>query len=225
MQLAMGYAVDEYDGFFFGGAGMTDELQRRLQHKQAVRLQYGFVIGLVVMIVAFGTYFLSQREDVQKSYLYPYPYKEVVMKYSERYGVDNALVAAVIKTESKFRMEVTSDRGAIGLMQLMPDTARWISEQIEDNGVALRTEKIRDPEINVRYGTWYLSTLMREFEGNEVLALAAYNAGIGNVREWMVQYGWNYDFRDADAIPFKETREYVKSVQKSKIKYKALYEH
>lgn len=204
---------------------MRDELQRRIQRRQTVRLQYAFVIGIAVMIISFAIYFVSQREDVQKSYIYPYPYQETVLRYSARYGVDNALVAAVIKTESKFKMNVTSDRGAIGLMQLMPETAEWIAGELGDNERVMMQEDIRDPEVNLRYGIWYLSVLLREFSGNEILALAAYNAGIGNVHEWMEQYGWTDDFRQVDAIPFEETKEYVKSVLKNKVKYKALYQH
>lgn len=221
----MQLAIDEYyDGYLFGGESMTDELQRHLQRKQSVRLQYGFAIGMLVMIVAFGAYFISQREDVQKSYIYPYPYKEVVLRYSDRYGVDSDLIAAVIKTESKFKIDVKSDRGAMGLMQLMPETADWISQQLGDDRAVVASGAIHEPDTNVRYGTWYLSSLIREFEGNEVLALAAYNAGIGNVRSWMVEYGWSYDFRDVNAIPFGETKEYVKSVLRNKAKYRALYE-
>lgn len=204
---------------------MTDDLQRRIQRKQEVRLQYAFVIGMAVMIVAFAIYFISQREDVQKSYLYPYPYKEVVIKYSRNYKVDSALVAAVIKTESKFNANSTSDKGAIGLMQLMPETAEWICGELNDDRRIMAPDDIREPEVNVRYGTWYLSILLQEFEGNEILALAAYNAGIGNVNEWMEQYGWSYDFHNVDAIPFTETREYVKSVLKNKEKYRSLYQH
>lgn len=204
---------------------MTDELQRRIQRRQTVRLQYAFVIGIAVMIISFAIYFVSQREDVQKSYIYPYPYQEIVLRYSTRYGVDNALVAAVIKTESKFKMNVTSDRGAIGLMQLMPETAEWIAGELGDKRRVMMQEDIRDPEVNLRYGIWYLSVLLREFGGNEILALAAYNAGIGNVHEWMEQYGWTDDFRQVDDIPFEETKEYVKLVLKNKVKYKALYQH
>lgn len=219
MQLT--YAIDEYEDLYFGGSNMTDDLQKRLQQRQTVRLQAAFMVGLAIMIVSFAAYFLSQTEDVQKSYLYPYPYKETVTKYSNKYGMDSALVAAVIKTESRFELDAKSHRGALGLMQLMPDTAKWISSQIEDDNFSF--DNIGDPDVNICYGTWYLSTLMREFEGNEVLSLAAYNAGIGNVKSWMIEYGWTYDFRDVNAIPFGETREYVKSVLRTKIKYKALY--
>lgn len=204
---------------------MTDDLQRRIQRKQERRLHYAFVVGIAVMIVAFAVYFVSQREDVQKSYLYPYPYKDVVIKYSRNYKVDNALVAAVIKTESKFNANSISDRGAIGLMQLMPETAEWICDELNDKRSIMTPDDIQEPELNVRYGTWYLSVLLQEFNGNEVLALAAYNAGIGNVNEWIEQYGWSYDFQDVDAIPFNETREYVKSVLKNKAKYRSLYQH
>ena len=114
-----------------------------------------------------------------------------------------------------------SHRGAIGLMQLMPDTAEWIAGQLEDPSYSI--EAIHEPERNIRYGIWYLSTLQREFDGNDVLALAAYNAGRGNVQSWIREYGWPADFHDIDAIPYKETREYVRKVLLTEHKYRSLY--
>lgn len=110
----------------------------------------------------------------------------------------------------------------MGLMQLMPETAKWIAQQMEDEDFTLA--ELEDPEINIRFGTWYLSSLHKEFEGNEVLMLAAYNAGRGNVKEWMEKYQWDMSFQDVKQIPFKETREYVTKVLKSKNKYKSLYQ-
>lgn len=114
-----------------------------------------------------------------------------------------------------------SHRGAIGLMQLMPDTAEWIAGQLEDPSYSI--EAIHEPERNIRYGIWYLSTLQREFDGNDVLALAAYNAGRGNVQSWIREYGWPADFHDIDAIPYQETREYVRKVLLTEHKYRSLY--
>jgi soluble lytic murein transglycosylase len=106
-------------------------------------------------------------------------------------------------------------------MQLMPDTAEWIAGQIGDKSYSL--ENLHEPDRNIRYGTWYLAELQREFKGNDVLALAAYNAGRGNVRGWMEDYGWNDDFSDVQAIPYKETRAYVKQVLSLQGKYRKLY--
>ncbi|MBQ1889509.1 MAG: lytic transglycosylase domain-containing protein, partial [Selenomonas sp.] len=84
-------------------------------------------------------------------------------------------------------------------------------------------EGLHEPDRNIRYGTWYLATLQKEFHGNDVLALAAYNAGRGNVQEWMKENDWSYDFADIEAIPFKETREYVRQVLADQKKYRELY--
>ena len=102
-------------------------------------------------------------------------------------------------------------------MQLRPETAVWIAGQLDDTQFSVSS--LQEPWCNIRYGTWYLGSLQEEFRGNEVLMLAAYNAGRGNVLEWMEKYGWDYDFQDVDAIPFRETEEYVRSVLKNKAKY------
>ena len=109
----------------------------------------------------------------------------------------------------------------LGLMQLMTDTAMWIASQIHDDSFTL--DKLYDPKTNIRYGTWYLASLKREFKGNEVLMLAAYNAGRGNVKQWMEKYNWGFDFSDHEKIPFDETRGYVAKVLQNKQAYLTLY--
>ena len=106
-------------------------------------------------------------------------------------------------------------------MQIMPETGNWIATQIEDDSFSV--DKLYNVNMNIKYGTWYLSELQTEFEGNEVLALAAYNAGRGNVYEWMEKYHWDIDFKDYTKIPFPETREYVKRVLENKKHYNKLY--
>ena len=185
------------------------------------RVNYSLVVGICLLLISFGLYFLFQITSVQRSYLYPYPYQEEVKKYSELYNVDSNLAIAVIKTESNFKHEAKSHRGAIGLMQLMPDTAKWIAGRLDDKEYSVK--RLRDPEVNIRYGIWYLSELQEEFQGNTILVLAAYNAGRGNVKEWMKEYHWDMDFSDMDKIPFLETREYVHKVLKYRKKYLELY--
>jgi soluble lytic murein transglycosylase len=106
-------------------------------------------------------------------------------------------------------------------MQIMPQTAEWIAEQVKFIGFT--PEDLLDPETNIRFGTWYLASLREEFDDNEVLMLAAYNAGRGNVKSWMKAYNWTMDFNDIEQIPYKETREYVAKVLKSKQQYRKLY--
>ena len=185
------------------------------------RINYKVIGVLTVVAVVIGISLAFQLNTVQRRVVYPYPYRETVRHYAEKYGVDSNLAAAVIKAESKFEHTAKSYRGALGLMQIMPDTGDWIADQLDEDNYS--NEILLTPETNIRYGVWYLSTLAREFKNNEVLTLAAYNAGRGNVHAWMEEYGWDYDFSDVDAIPFAETREYVRRVLKHKNKYYELY--
>jgi len=202
---------------------ISEQETNKPKKKKRVRRRINYkVIGvLTVVAVVIGISLAFQLNTVQRRVVYPYPYRETVRHYAEKYGVDSNLAAAVIKAESKFEHTAKSYRGALGLMQIMPDTGDWIADQLDEDNYS--NEILLTPETNIRYGVWYLSTLAREFKNNEVLTLAAYNAGRGNVHAWMEEYGWDYDFGDVDAIPFAETREYVRRVLKHKNKYYELY--
>lgn len=125
--------------------------------------------------------------------------------------ISPALLEAVILTESKFDEKAVSHVGAVGLMQLMPETAQWISEES-----GLPADELSQPEQNIPLGAWYINYLLKKYHNNEVLALAAYNAGRGNVDEWIQKEGWSEGFSDPDQIPFPETREFVKAVTSSR---------
>jgi soluble lytic murein transglycosylase len=132
---------------------------------------------------------------------YPLRYPEYVRVHAREHKLDPALLAAVIYQESKFRSSAKSSSGAIGLMQLTPATAHGIA--VRTGGHAFRTRDLYDPDINIRYGAWYLDNLFRKY-GNEQLVLAAYNAGQGNVDRWRAR---------GEPIQFAETRAYVKRVE------------
>lgn len=132
---------------------------------------------------------------------YPLRYSEYVRVHANEHGLDPAFLAAVIYSESKFRSDAVSSSGAIGLMQLTPTTARGIA--IRTGGNAFRTQDLYNPEINIRYGAWYLDNLFKKY-GSETLVLAAYNAGQGNVDRWRA---------DGEGIQFPETRAYVVRVE------------
>jgi soluble lytic murein transglycosylase len=132
---------------------------------------------------------------------YPLRYSEYVRVHARENDLDPALLAAVIYQESKFDAGAESASGAIGLMQLTPATAHGIA--IRTGGSRFHTSDLLDPEINIRYGAWYLANLFRKY-GDERLVLAAYNAGQGNVDHWRAQ---------GEPIQFSETRAYVARVE------------
>ena len=178
---------------------------------------------VAIAALVFSLYYMNHLEPkVAKYFLYPNDYSEEVFSASKREGVDQHLIEAVILAESRYYSNAASKVGAIGLMQLMPDTAHWIVS--ERNLANITEEDLKDPALNIDMGTWYLAYLLKEFKGNQILALAAYNAGRGNVESWMEEKGWDYHFSDIQAIPFPETREYVKKVLEYKMKYRTLYE-
>jgi len=142
---------------------------------------------------------------------YPLRYTSIVRAHAANYDLNPALLAAVIEQESKFRADAKSSAGAIGLMQLLPATAEGIA--IHTGGSKFVVSDLYNPEINVRYGAWYLHHLMQKY-GDERTALAAYNAGQQNVDGWRAQ---------GEGIQFAETRSYVDKVERLKGIYRRAY--
>jgi soluble lytic murein transglycosylase len=142
---------------------------------------------------------------------YPLHYSQFVRTHARNYDLDPALLAAVIYAESKFDATARSSSGAIGLMQLTPSTAKGIA--IRTGGSAFRVSDLDNPEINMRYGAWYLRHLFRKYH-DERLVLAAYNAGQGNVDKWVA---------NGESIQFPETNAYVDRVEQLKGVYRDAY--
>lgn len=165
---------------------------------------------LAVLIGAGAVVFESEPRWLDRI-RYPLRYEEIVRSHARTYELDPALLAAVIYTESKFRADARSSAGALGLMQLLPDTAQGIAVRTGGDGFVVAD--LYDPEINVRYGSWYLRNLMRKY-GDDRLALAAYHAGQGNVDGWRA--------RGVD-IQFPETRAYVDKVARMREVYARAY--
>jgi soluble lytic murein transglycosylase len=142
---------------------------------------------------------------------YPLRYEQIVRGHARNYDLDPALLAAVIYQESKFKPDARSKSGAIGLMQLLPDTAKGIA--LHTGGTQFQVKDLYDPELNVRYGAWYLRHLIQKYE-DERTALAAYNAGQDNVDHWRAA---------GSGIQFAETRAYVDRVEELKKIYRDAY--
>ena len=140
--------------------------------------------------------------------LYKKEYSECVSKYAQMYNIDENLIYSIIKVESNFEANAVSSQNAQGLMQLMYTTAEEVARK---NNIELTEENILEPDINIKLGTIYLSTLLEKYECIEV-ALAAYNAGSGNVDKWIENGIIKEDGSDIENIPFKETNNYVRKI-------------
>lgn len=153
---------------------------------------------------------------------YPYRHRAEIARRAAQYNFDPLLVAAVVRTESKFEPQATSRRGARGLMQVMPETGRWAAENLGLEGY--QDDHLYDAATNLWIGTWYLSDLRHEFGGDIILALAAYNGGRRNVRQWLASKQWNGEHQNLDQIPFRETRDFVRRVLTDYQRYVWLYD-
>jgi len=160
--------------------------------------------------------------------MYPMMFAPTIVTETTRYDVDPYLATSIIRVESNFRADKLSPKGAVGLMQLMPPTAEWIIEQ--SGGDPSHLGRLNEPEVNIRYGVWYLRALREQFveagddkETEIALIAAAYNAGPGNVDKWLKEGTWSGRFEDTAQIPFGETRHYVHRVYYYYHKYEQAY--
>ncbi len=175
---------------------------------------------IVILVISIGAGFIidSICDSIDKK-THPLKYTEYVEKYSEQYSVPSEIIYAAIKTESGFKSNAVSSAGAVGLMQMMPETFLWLCEK---NGEYLEAGMLYDPETNIRYGTYYLSYLYSQF-GLWETVYAAYNCGPGRVKEWQE----NEKYADENGIliniPIKETANYVKKMSDAVNTYRKLY--
>jgi len=164
---------------------------------------------LVALLIASGTF-----DHAIKELTLPLRHEDVIRQQADEKGVDAALIAAVIYSESKFS-DATSSAGARGLMQITPEAAKFIEKQ--SGGTTFKLSDLSDPELNIRYGTFLLRELLDRYDGDEAAALAAYNAGPGNADKWG---GAGLTVED---IPFPETRAYVEEVLEKRDEYRRKY--
>lgn len=192
--------------------------RRRKQSRRGKRL---IAVIIAFCLLCFGGWKIWNSDAVQMRFVYMWDYQQDIITYSQKNNIDPFLVAAIIKNESNFKHKAVSGVGAVGLMQIMPETGRWIAEQ-------MGLENYKDSDLyltktNIRMGCWYVGELDHEFKQNMTLVMIAYNAGRGQTREWMQENGWTYDFNDVQAIPYADTREYVAKVLHDRDKYYLLY--
>lgn len=173
----------------------------------------GFVLLLIIILVAVGYNIIGS--------LYPMDYYDTVLKYSEEYEIDPFLIMSVIKTESNFKQDATSGKSAMGLMQITDDTAKWCSEKL---GVTdYKKEMLYDGEFSIRLGTFYIDYFLEKYNGDLSCALCAYNAGMGNVDNWLKDTEYSPDGKTIIKTPFKETTGYLNKVKFNLKVYEFLY--
>ena len=178
------------------------------------------IITIIILIVVFLGVF---KEKIQKIF-YPKEYKEIVLIYTEKYNVEENLIFAVIKAESNFNNKAISNRNALGLMQIMEGTAKDIAKKYNIKIDYSNTkQEILNVKNNINIGTKYLSILLEKYRNKEV-ALAAYNAGIGRVDEWIDNGIIKNDGSDIEKIPYKETNNYVRKILRNYKIYEQIYQ-
>jgi soluble lytic murein transglycosylase len=185
---------------------------RRRRLRFAVAL---LVLGGLVLVIG-----LHPLQKAVQEITLPLRHEDIIRQQSAKKDLDPALVASVIYQESKFR-DRTSSAGARGLMQITPDTARFIAKQ--SGGIRFVQADLATPQINIAYGTWYLRWLIDRYQGRTALALAAYNAGFGHVDNWVREAGGADAFDPRTDIPFPETRAYVQQVLERRKDYARRY--
>ncbi|NLG88372.1 MAG: lytic transglycosylase domain-containing protein [Clostridiaceae bacterium] len=186
----------------------------RIRNRNRFILSYiGGILLFFVIAALFAPVLLKK--------LFPMPHLEIVKKHAADNKLKVTLVYSVMKTESGFRTEAVSPKGAVGLMQITENTGRWIADKLGDRDYDC--EDLKKPEINIKYGCWYLSYLLEQFEGNNELALAAYNAGEGTVRRWIDENAIEWRGPEIKSVPYPETERYLMRVNRIYFVYKTLY--
>ena len=187
-----------------------------------MRILKSKILIAILCFLVIIIFVISYKNEILKI-IYPKTYNEIVTTYAEKYEVDSNLIFAVIKAESNFKEDAVSSKSAIGLMQIVENTALDVARK---NNIEIKSENIKEELLNVdnniNIGTKYLETLLKKYNNLEV-ALAAYNAGIGTVDNWINKGIINKDGSDIEKIPYKETNNYVRKILRDYKIYKEIY--
>lgn len=195
--------------------------RRKNKRKIAVKKYSVLLMTVIVFLLGFGGWRVWSSDFVQMRFVYMWPYQQEILEYSDKNKIDPFLIAAIIKNESGFDQKAVSDAGAVGLMQIMPETGRWIAEQMGIDGYT--DDALYLSRTNIRMGCWYIGELEHEFKENLTLIMIAYNAGRGQTKQWMQENNWDYNFNRIEEIPFPDTRVYVNKVLQDRDKYYLYY--
>lgn len=177
------------------------------------------LLTAVVLAAGVCLFRVGYRRYFRK--VYPLEHEALVEAASEEFDIPASLIYAIIHTESSFEEDATSHAQAKGLMQLTDDTFQWALMRAGETG-KYTTDALYDPQVNIHYGVYVLKLLGEQFPDMQTV-LAAYNAGQGRVKEWLKDPAYSADGEHLDAIPYAETAEYVRRVEKARQRYRQLY--
>lgn len=175
------------------------------------------LLAILAVVFCVGTFCSA----VTVRSMFPLSYHDIIKSNCERFDVDETLVYAIIHTESGFDPQARSEAGALGLMQIMPETFHWLQSKLEPQS-ELADDMLFEPEVNIRYGVYLLSILGKQYDC-DVLQIAAYHAGMGSVDRWLDENVVSKADCSADDIPSRITGHYVRKVERARLIYRGLY--
>ena len=190
------------------------------RRRQRRRTFLTILASALVVLIALGAWALFGRDRADLS-RYPMTYAPEIRAAAAEFSLDPAYVASVVLAESSFDAEAVSSAGAIGLMQIMPATGEWIAGKLEDE--PFDVQRLYQPEVNLRYGCWYLRFLLDRYDGDMYTASTAYHQGQGRVDQWLEDPQYSQDGRTLTAISSAVTDTYVNRIMESYANYQELY--
>ena len=197
--------------------------QRRKFRRRTRLFRPVFAALAALILIAAGIFYIGPYRRHMAYMQYPLRYEDLIVANAEQFGLDPWHVAAVVRCESSFRERALSEVGAMGLMQIMPDTGQWLAGKFDEED-DFTADSLYRPEINLKYGCWYLNWLMGRYEGNLTTVTAAYHAGHGTVDKWLEDPTVSADGKTLSRIPYSSTENYVGRVLKACGKYQELYD-
>lgn len=206
---------------------MASEVVLRRSHRRKTKKRGKLAARIItiLLILALGgtiAYFVTRYPGDMNRIAYPVIYRDTIEKYANERGLDPAHVAAVIYCESSYQPTAVSSVGARGLMQIMPDTGGWIAEKLKETDTYM-VDRLFEPELNIRFGCWYLEYLSNRFGGDLRKITAAYHAGGTRVDQWLKDEAYSKDGITLEDVPAGATNQYVKHIEATYEKYKELY--
>lgn len=190
------------------------------RRRQRRRTLLAIFASALIVLIALGAWALFGRGRMDLS-RYPMTYAPEIRAAAAEFSLDPAYVASVVLAESSFDAEAVSSAGAIGLMQIMPDTGEWIAGKLEDE--PFDVQRLYQPEVNLRYGCWYLRFLLDRYDEDMYTASTAYHQGQGRVDQWLEDPQYSQDGRTLTAISSAVTDTYVNRIMESYANYQELY--